>query len=108
MKQMYLIGTEVMVNLFSLAGVKGLVVDSESTWKSALEALTINETQVGGLCVTCSLSDYDERAGVKLSRFSFPVLFLPETPDNLEEGNTLASLTEKALGMKLMKGNSHV
>jgi vacuolar-type H+-ATPase subunit F/Vma7 len=107
MQHLYVIGNQTVVNLFSLAGAKGLLVNSAESWYAALEQLSVNQPQVGGVCITIDLSQFDAKASHKLRRLGVPLLFMPALDSGTVAHNSLESLMDQALGMKLMKGNNH-
>jgi vacuolar-type H+-ATPase subunit F/Vma7 len=107
MQHLYIIGNQTVVNLFSLAGAKGLLVNSTESWHEALEQLSANHPQVGGVCVTIDLSQFDAKALQKLRRLGVPLLFMPALDSGTMAHNSLETLMDQALGMKLMKGNTH-
>jgi vacuolar-type H+-ATPase subunit F/Vma7 len=105
MQHLYIIGNQTTVNLFSLAGAKGLIVDSSESLRDAMAYLTENEASVGGLCLTVDISPFDAKALQKLRRLQFPVLELPSGSDTDGSGKNLELLMDQALGMKLTKGS---
>ena len=106
-KTLFVIGDKPTVMFFKLLGAQGTIIESHLDLTTALEAINQHLDTIGALLLTETLTATPSKTLDKINRLGIPVISLPNNQSSTSNSQKLEALLEKAIGMKLNKGETH-
>lgn len=104
-KTLYVIGDSQTVTFFRLLGAEGIIAQAVQDLEAAYTTLETQLQQVGGILISSDLATKPSRSLDKIMNLGVPIISLPSQDESESFSHRLEILMEKAIGMKLKKGD---